>query len=114
MKSSAMYRLCRAFELGDTRSRALPHPLVGDSREDEHAPDDLEPVDRLGEDQEREEHAEERPHVVEDRRPCGAYPVDGREPEDVREEERSDDGVRKAEPDPAREGELLALDLRAG
>src|SRR4029077_50227 len=98
MKSSAMYRLCRAFELGDTRSRALPHPLVRDSREDEHAPDDLEPVDRLGEDQEREEPAKKRLHVVEDRARCCAAPVDVRDPEDVLEEERADDGVRKAEP----------------
>ena len=42
----------------------------------------------------------------------GADPVDGREPEDVREEERPDHGVGEAEPDRPREGEVLAAELR--
>ena len=41
-----------------------------------------------------------------------ADPVDGGEPEDVREEERPDDGVGEAEPDRSREGEVLAAELR--
>ena len=56
--------------VGTRASTSSPDPLVRDAREDERRRRrSRAPWMRLGEDQEREEHAEERLHVVEDRRP---------------------------------------------
>src|SRR5438128_1008834 len=82
-------------------------PLEIDPREDQQPAGDLERMERLGEQDEREEDAEERLEVVDDHGPRGADARDGREPEDVREEERADDRVREAEPGERPEVELL-------
>src|SRR4051794_25856232 len=112
MKSSAMGSML--FRQAWRRRRGLlpQTPLEVDPDEDEDAAGDLERVERLGEQDEREEDAEERLEVVDDHGPRGADPGDGGEPEDVREEERPDDRVREAEPRESAEVELLARDLR--
>src|SRR6478735_333501 len=98
MKSSAMP--CMLFRCGERRrDRVMPHPpLEVEPDEDQDAAEDLERVERLGEQEQREENAEERLEVVDDHRPRRADAFDGREPEDVREEERPHDRVREAEP----------------
>src|SRR5579884_709008 len=100
MKSSAMARLCRgllAFDRGAVD--VVPVALERDPGEDEHAARELERAQALAEQDEREEDGEERLQVREQRRARGPDAVDRREPEDVRQEERPDDGVTEAEPD---------------
>src|SRR5690242_13931060 len=112
MKSSAMCRLCRCPQFGGTRGPAPPQPLVRDAREDEDAACDLERMEALPEQDNREEDREERLQVVEQSRARGADAVDRREPQDVREEERPDDCVAEAEPDLPPERERLVCELR--
>src|SRR5258707_3781802 len=98
MKSSAMGSML--FRRRERRcDRAMPQsPLEEDPDEDQDTAGDLERMKRLGEQEQREEDAEERLEVVHDHGPRGSDARDGREPEDVREEERADDRVPEAEP----------------
>src|SRR6476659_9651887 len=98
MKSSAMPSML--FGRGQRRGDrpVAQAPLEVDPDEDQDAADDLERMERLGEQKQREQDAEERLEVVDDDGPRRANALDRREPEDVREEERPDDGVREAEP----------------
>src|SRR5206468_1586415 len=106
MKSSAMGGML--FGRGRRRCyRLMPQPpLEVDPDEDEDAAGDLERAERLREQGEREEHTEERLEVVHDHSPRRADARDGREPEDVRQEERPDDRVGEADPRERPEVEL--------
>src|SRR5579862_3778506 len=98
--------------VGGRSGGAARQTLEGDAREDEDAACDLEGVERLVEENQREEDREEGLQVAEERGTRGAHPVDRREPEDVREEERPDHRVTEPEPDLPPERELLVMDLR--
>src|SRR4051794_23533686 len=115
MKSSLMRAIVRLLPsdcfLADQLARPVPEALERDSREDQHAPDDLESAERLREEKEREDDREERLHVREERRPGRADAIDRGEPEDVREKERADDGVAEPEPHLPPERELLLAQL---
>src|SRR5690348_18237611 len=96
MKSSAMGRILFPRD-GDRRPS--PDPFERDSGEDQDAAGDLEWVQRLREQDEREEDGEERLQVPEERRTRRPDAVDRGEPEDVGQEEGADNRVAEAEPD---------------
>src|SRR5947209_4364070 len=109
MKSSAIGRIL--FPLHGDR-RPPPDPFERDPREDQDSPGDLEGMQRLREQDEREEDGEERLEVAEERRARRPDAVDRGEPEDVGEEERADHRVAEAEPDLPPESEVLRRHLR--
>src|SRR5581483_804133 len=91
---------------------APPQALERDPGGDRGGAGELEAVERLREQDDREEHREERLDGGEERGPRGPDARDRREPEDVREEQRPDHRVAEPEPDlPAeREGFVAELD----
>src|SRR2546423_9235869 len=109
MKYSAMGRIL--FPLHGDR-RPPPEPFERDPGEHQDAARDLERVQRLGEQDEREEDREERLQVAEERRARRPDAVDRGEPEDVGEEERADHRVAEAEPHLPAEGEVMRRHLR--
>src|SRR5689334_21099199 len=109
MKSSAMGRILFPRD-GDRRPS--PDPFERDSGEDQDAAGDLEWVQRLREQDEREEDGEERLQVPEERRTRRPDAVDRGEPEDVGQEEGADNRVAEAEPDLPAEREMLRRHLR--
>src|SRR5204862_7333229 len=70
-----------------------------DPRRDQDPAGDLQRRDRLGQDQEREDRAEEGLEVRVEGGPRRADAVDGVEPEQVRQEERAEHRERVSEPD---------------
>src|SRR5581483_372889 len=116
MKSSAIGRIlvgARRDRFRRLRRGPAREALERDPGEDQHAARDLEGAERLVQQEEREEDGEERLQVAEERGPRGADAVDRGEPEDVREEERADDGIAEPEPHLPAERELLLAELRA-
>src|SRR4051794_1539531 len=99
MKSSAMAAIVRLFGRDDQLPRAVPDSLEGDPRKDQEAAGDFHRVQGLGEQDEREEDGEEGLQVDEERGARCADDVDRREVEEVRQEERADDGEGEPEPD---------------
>ena len=75
-------------------------------------PDDLPAVEVLREEEQREHDREEGLEVREERRARRPDAVDRGEPEDVREEERADDGEGEGEPGRRAEIEVLLEHLR--
>src|SRR6266567_794274 len=104
MKSSAIARIL--FPRRRNRSPP-PEALERDPGEDEDASRDLQRMQRLRQQDEREEDGEERLQVAEQRRARRPDAVDRGEPEDVREKERADHRVGEAEPDLPAEREVL-------
>src|SRR5579862_7633574 len=112
MKSSDTLPIMPLLDRGGSGRSPVPETLERDAREDEDAAHDLEGVEGLREQDEREEDREERLQVAEERGSRGPDTVDRREPEDVREEQRADDRVAEAEPRFPAEGEVLRRELR--
>src|SRR5579859_5011175 len=99
MKSSAIGAKYALFDRWRSHRRnTAANPLEHDPGEDQDAAHDLQRMQRLGEQEDREHDREERLQVPEQRRARGPDSVDRGEPEDVGEEERADDGVPEAEP----------------
>ena len=110
----AFVRPARPSDTATAPARARPRgpppaALEHDPGEDRHAAEPLEPVQVLGEDQGREDRGDERLDVREQRRPRRPDPVDGGEPEDVRQEQRPDDREREADPDEVAERRVVLV-----
>src|SRR5260221_10291874 len=112
MKSSAMGSMLFRHRVRRFDGSMSQPALEVDPGEDEDAAGDLERAQRLREQDERKEDAEERLEVVHNHRARRSDARDGCEPEDVRKEERPDDGVREGDPGERPEVELLPRDLR--
>src|SRR5438093_12365705 len=87
-----------APSLIDTGRRWLAAPGNQDSRPDYHPARHLKRSHVLGQDDEREEGAEERLEVGIERRAGGAHPIDRSEPHDVCEHEREEEAVHERTP----------------
>src|SRR5262249_60934119 len=83
------------------------HSLENDSRCDRDPADDLPAAESLTEEQERKEDREERLERREERCARRPDPIDRREPQNVREEERADDRETEREPYLPVEAEVL-------
>src|SRR5512133_809787 len=119
------------FRARRTRNEAtllLPYPLAprslrrrerrpalaseDDSGRDGQSADDLNRRQALVEEHECDDRGEERLEIGEQRRARRADLVDGREPEDVRQHERAENGEREADPGQPRDVEALVAELR--
>ncbi len=99
--------------LARARSFAAGHQShAASSRQPDADPDrdsahDLQPGQGFAQQQHGEDHGHERLRVREQRRVRGADAVDGLEPEDVRQDERAEDGEDEQRPDLPAEVEVL-------
>src|SRR5438034_11620815 len=82
-----------------------------DAAADRDAADELEPRERLGEQDQRDHRSEERLQVGEHRRARRPDAVDRAEPEDVRHDERADNGEDEARPEQSARRPVLRREL---
>src|SRR5215211_1457100 len=97
-KSTTRVRSTTGVTLVDVRGGRPGEPREHDAGADHDSAHGLQRPPPLGEDDDREDRAEERLQIRVERGAGRAHTVDGGEPEDIRDEEREDEPVEEPRP----------------